>query len=183
MDTPILVAVISATANIAVAAVTFFLTKRNSPQSCGLELKQLSPTTPCASAMLGAPCRGKSICPGEWTCMPPVLPSSCKALPHWFAGRFSGRSHPFALEVRPCCNCAPTANAVRDLPADSTVARICSFECTFCRDCAEGRLHGSCPNCGGELLARLRRSVASLAKFPAAAERVCKPAVCGMSVV
>jgi hypothetical protein len=48
------------------------------------------------------------------------------------------------LELRPSCehcNCA--------LPADSLLARICSFECTFCASCAEGLLHNVCPNCGG----------------------------------
>lgn len=82
------------------------------------------------------------------------------------------------LQLRPNCECCN-----RDLPADSSDARICSFECTFCRDCAEGRLHGSCPNCGGELLARPRRPAASLAKFPASTERIYKPAGCGVSVV
>ena len=42
------------------------------------------------------------------------------------------------------------------LRADSTDARICSFECTFCAGCAEA-MHGVCPNCGGELLPRSRR--------------------------
>jgi len=35
-------------------------------------------------------------------------------------------------------------------------ARICSFECTFCPDCA-AEMSGVCPNCGGELLARPKR--------------------------
>jgi len=26
---------------------------------------------------------------------------------------------------------------------------ICTFECTFCRDCVENILHNVCPNCGG----------------------------------
>jgi hypothetical protein len=42
------------------------------------------------------------------------------------------------------------------LPADGTNARICSFECTFCAACTEA-MHGICPNCGGELVARPRR--------------------------
>jgi hypothetical protein len=36
-------------------------------------------------------------------------------------------------------------------------ARICSYECTFCPDCAEA-MSGVCPNCGGELASRPRRS-------------------------
>ncbi len=35
-------------------------------------------------------------------------------------------------------------------------ALICSFECTFCPDCAT-QMSGVCPNCGGELLARPKR--------------------------
>jgi uncharacterized protein len=35
-------------------------------------------------------------------------------------------------------------------------ATICSYECTFCGDCAEA-MAGRCPNCGGELVSRPRR--------------------------
>jgi hypothetical protein len=35
-------------------------------------------------------------------------------------------------------------------------AFICSFECTFCADCACA-LEQACPNCGGELVRRPRR--------------------------
>ncbi|MBV9915292.1 MAG: DUF1272 domain-containing protein [Solirubrobacterales bacterium] len=35
-------------------------------------------------------------------------------------------------------------------------ATICSYECTFCRDCAEA-MDARCPNCGGELVSRPRR--------------------------
>jgi hypothetical protein len=77
------------------------------------------------------------------------------------------------LQLRPNCECCNT-----DLPPDSTQARICSFECTFCAECAEGRLAGSCPNCGGELLPRPRRPLEKLAKYPASVERVYKPQGC-----
>ncbi|WP_137885642.1 DUF1272 domain-containing protein [Pseudomonas sp. 2FE] len=77
------------------------------------------------------------------------------------------------LQLRPNCECCD-----RDLPPESAAALICSFECTFCRDCSDQVLHGSCPNCGGELLTRPRRPVAALAKFPASTERVLKPAGC-----
>ena len=50
------------------------------------------------------------------------------------------------LALRPGCECCD-----KDLPPDSTDARICSFECTFCVTCAEGVLRGVCPNCGGSL--------------------------------
>ena len=39
----------------------------------------------------------------------------------------------------------------------SAEARICSYECTFCRDCSDGMNH-ICPNCGGELLQRPKRA-------------------------
>ena len=45
------------------------------------------------------------------------------------------------------------------LPPESPLARICAFECTFCASCTQ-RLHGRCPNCGGELLPRPRRRAA-----------------------
>ncbi|HWL79946.1 DUF1272 domain-containing protein [Roseomonas sp. M0104] len=77
------------------------------------------------------------------------------------------------LELRPNCECCD-----RDLPPDSRLALICSFECTFCRDCAEARLGGRCPNCGGELLARPVRPAEKLARFPAATERRHRPERC-----
>ena len=77
------------------------------------------------------------------------------------------------LQLRPNCECCN-----RDLPPESTEAVICSFECTFCTTCAEGRLHGACPNCGGELVRRPRRPAAKLGKFPASTERVYKPEGC-----
>ncbi len=77
------------------------------------------------------------------------------------------------LQLRPSCECCDT-----DLPPESLQALICSYECTFCADCAEHRLHCVCPNCGGELVRRPRRSALRLAKDPASTVRVCKPAGC-----
>jgi hypothetical protein len=77
------------------------------------------------------------------------------------------------LELRPGCECCDG-----DLPPDSTEARVCSFECTFCRTCAEDVLHGRCPNCGGELVPRPRRPAEKLVKFPASTARVHRPAGC-----
>ena len=77
------------------------------------------------------------------------------------------------LELRPACECCG-----RDLPPESGDALICSFECTFCRECAHGTLHGRCPNCGGELTARPRRAAEHLAKHPASTRRVVKPEGC-----
>ncbi|MBL4679741.1 MAG: DUF1272 domain-containing protein [Pseudomonadales bacterium] len=40
---------------------------------------------------------------------------------------------------------------------NSTDAVICSYECTFCRECAKGVLDQICPNCKGELKQRPSR--------------------------
>lgn len=77
------------------------------------------------------------------------------------------------LQLRPSCECCD-----KDLLPDSTEARICSFECTFCASCAENVLAGKCPNCGGELVVRPRRPVSKLIKFPASTERVVKQHGC-----
>jgi hypothetical protein len=74
------------------------------------------------------------------------------------------------LNLRPNCECCDT-----DLPPAATDAMICSFECTFCRRCAETRFGGRCPNCGGGLVARPIRPQAKLASFPASSTRVTKP--------
>ena len=59
------------------------------------------------------------------------------------------------LDLNPECERCGTS-----LPIDSTEARICSFECTFCADCVEGALQGVCPNCGGGFERRPRRVAA-----------------------
>ena len=70
------------------------------------------------------------------------------------------------LEIRPDCeHCGKT------LPPDTPEAMICSFECTFCRRCAETLLDQVCPNCSGNLVQRPIRTAAALAKFPASTER------------
>jgi uncharacterized protein len=69
------------------------------------------------------------------------------------------------LDMRPDCE-----RCGSDLPASSPGAFICSFECTFCAECAEA-LDDHCPNCGGELLDRPTRSKKLLEKYPASTER------------
>ncbi|WP_307270938.1 DUF1272 domain-containing protein [Labrys wisconsinensis] len=61
---------------------------------------------------------------------------------------------------------------------NSARTMICTFECTFCRDCVETRLGGRCPNCGGEFVRRPVRPPALLAKYPASIARVFKPQGC-----
>ncbi|MGL4313735.1 MAG: DUF1272 domain-containing protein [Sphingomonas sp.] len=69
------------------------------------------------------------------------------------------------LDMRPDCERCGT-----DLPANEPGAFICSFECTFCADCADA-LDERCPNCGGELLDRPTRVGKMLAKYPGSTER------------
>jgi len=54
-----------------------------------------------------------------------------------------------ALQLRPNCEYCD-----KDLPPNSIEARICSYECTFCADCAENKLSNVCPNCGGGFASR-----------------------------
>lgn len=77
------------------------------------------------------------------------------------------------LEIRPNCECCD-----RDLPADSADALICSFECTYCRNCVEGLLGGLCPNCGGRLVSRPIRPEKALERFPASTKRVVRTVPC-----
>ena len=74
------------------------------------------------------------------------------------------------LKLKPNCECCD-----KDLPAHAADAMICTYECTFCRDCVEQRLPGGrCPNCTGELVRRPVRPPDRLAKHPAQAERYVK---------
>ncbi len=73
------------------------------------------------------------------------------------------------LKLKPNCECCD-----KDLPADSPDARICTFECTFCADCAQSRFDDVCPNCGGNLVVRPVRPARLLSKYPASTERFTK---------
>jgi len=78
------------------------------------------------------------------------------------------------LELRPNCECCD-----KDLPPEAADALICTFECTFCTDCVEQVLGGTCPNCGGNFSARPIRPAAMLKKYPASTKRVLKAEGCG----
>ncbi len=80
------------------------------------------------------------------------------------------------LELRPNCECCD-----KDLPPDASDALICSFECTFCADCAEAVFAGRCPNCGGNFSARPIRPAAKLANNPPSTKRVLRAEPCGPS--
>lgn len=71
-----------------------------------------------------------------------------------------------ALELRPNCEFCDV-----DLPPNSTGARICSYECTFCADCVEHKLHNLCPNCGGGFVIRPIRPATEWRPGPSVAER------------
>ena len=74
------------------------------------------------------------------------------------------------LLMKPSCECCDV-----DLPPDATDARICSFECTWCAECADTCVAGTCPNCGGDLRPRPTRTATALATHPASTERVHQP--------
>jgi hypothetical protein len=78
-----------------------------------------------------------------------------------------------ALQLRPNCECCD-----KDLAPNSTEARICSYECTFCAECVKTRLHNVCPNCGGGFVPRPNRPAkewrpgVSVQKHPPSDKRV-----------
>ena len=80
------------------------------------------------------------------------------------------------LQLKPNCECCD-----KDLPADATDARICSFECTFCAQCVNEILNDVCPNCGGGFVPRPIRPCSDhrdgnfLGTYPASTTRVVKP--------
>lgn len=74
------------------------------------------------------------------------------------------------LQMRPGCE-----RCDKDLRADAPGACICSFECTFCAQCAEQTFAMVCPNCGGELVARPARAKTLWEQFPPSTERIFKP--------
>lgn len=71
------------------------------------------------------------------------------------------------LELRPNCECCD-----RDLVPASPEAWICTFECTWCTECADALPDRACPNCGGNLERRPIRPAHLLATRPPSTERV-----------
>jgi uncharacterized protein len=57
-----------------------------------------------------------------------------------------------ALEMRPKCEKCGQSLGLTD------TAYICSYECTFCENCAS-QMSQVCPNCGGQLLRRPPRQL------------------------
>ena len=77
------------------------------------------------------------------------------------------------LEIRPNCEYCD-----KDLFPDTTDACICTYECTFCRDCVDNILCNVCPNCGGGFSSRpirpknAHRDGLSIQYQPASTKRV-----------
>ena len=74
------------------------------------------------------------------------------------------------LEIRPTCE-----NCNKQLPFNATEAMICTFECTFCKDCVETILNHVCPNCGGSFEKRPTRPKHLLEKHPVSEKVIYKP--------
>ncbi|MDY0779805.1 DUF1272 domain-containing protein [Tenacibaculum sp. IB213877] len=74
------------------------------------------------------------------------------------------------LEIRPNCE-----HCGKDLPYNSVEAMICSFECTYCKNCATKVFNNICPSCGGGFEKRPVRPSEKLGKYPASEKRVFNP--------
>ena len=74
------------------------------------------------------------------------------------------------LEIRPNCE-----HCDKDLPNTSTEAMICSFECTYCRNCAFEIFENVCPSCGGNFVPRPIRPSKMIEKYPPSKEKVLDP--------
>ena len=74
------------------------------------------------------------------------------------------------LEIRPNCE-----HCNKDLPNTSTEAMICSFECTYCKECAMEIFENVCPSCGGNFVPRPIRPVKMVQKYPVSQTRIYEP--------
>ncbi len=74
------------------------------------------------------------------------------------------------LELRPCCE-----NCGKKLANDSTDAMICTFECTFCKNCVDNILFNVCPNCGGGFEKRPHRPQEKLLNNPIVVKEFHRP--------
>ncbi len=74
------------------------------------------------------------------------------------------------LDIRPNCE-----HCGKNLPNTSTEAMICSFECTYCKDCALIVFENVCPSCTGNFVERPIRPKKMLEKYPATTKVIFKP--------
>ncbi|WP_430300674.1 DUF1272 domain-containing protein [Rapidithrix thailandica] len=72
--------------------------------------------------------------------------------------------------MKPTCE-----NCGKSLPNESDEAMICTFECTFCKDCVDKVLMNVCPNCGGGFEKRPTRPSSLLTKYPVSRKKYQKP--------
>lgn len=73
------------------------------------------------------------------------------------------------LEIRPNCE-----HCNKDLPYNSEEAMICSFECTYCSNCAIEIFKNVCPSCGGNFQARPMRTKKEILQHPPSTHRIYK---------
>ena len=73
------------------------------------------------------------------------------------------------LEIRPICE-----HCGKSLLNESEEAMICTFECTYCKECVENILENVCPNCGGGFEKRPTRPKELLKKYPTKIETYLK---------
>jgi hypothetical protein len=73
------------------------------------------------------------------------------------------------LEIRSHCE-----HCGKPLSVSSHDAYICTFECTFCKNCVDDILEGVCPNCGGNFVRRPIRPASLVSKYPPAKTPVIK---------
>lgn len=74
------------------------------------------------------------------------------------------------LAIKPNCE-----HCNKDLPNTSTEAMICSFECTYCKNCAIQIFKNVCPSCSSNFVERPIRPSIMVKKYPASTKRVFKP--------
>ena len=74
------------------------------------------------------------------------------------------------LEIRPNCE-----HCNKELPNTSTEAMICSFECTYCKNCALEIFENVCPTCTGNFIERPIRPLKMIEKYPASIKNIFKP--------
>lgn len=74
------------------------------------------------------------------------------------------------LDIRPNCE-----HCNKDLPNTSAAAMICSFECTYCKECALEIFENVCPSCSGNLVERPIRPQKEVEKYPASSKHIFRP--------
>jgi len=74
------------------------------------------------------------------------------------------------LEIRPTCE-----HCNKSLPNTSEEAMICSFECTYCKECALTIFENVCPSCSGNFVERPIRTSKMIEKHPASTVKKFQP--------